>query len=185
MGISTLRLRLIGISAAALLVGCAGPTVYQLRAPVPEPLVAAASLPGYSQIRIWGDDGSGITPKMIQTINAQSNAAAKTDPSRNPLDRKLLAVSGGGSNGAFGAGLLVGWSKTGTRPKFDVVTGVSTGSLIAPLAFLGSPYDRSLRVAYTERSPARTFTERRAFLASSAANWWPTARPCSTWLQDL
>jgi predicted acylesterase/phospholipase RssA len=133
-----------------MLVGCAGPTVDELRAPVPEPLVATASLPGYSQIRIWGDDGSGITPEMVQTINAQANAAAKTDPSINPLDRKLLAVSGGGSNGAFGAGLLVGWSETGTRPKFDVVTGISTGSLIAPFAFLGPDYDKSLREAYTE-----------------------------------
>src|SRR5690242_10760196 len=98
MGIPTLSIRLIVISAAAMLMGCAGPTVEQLRDPVPEPLVATASLPGYSHIRIWGDDGSGIAPEMIQTINAQASAAAKTDPSINPLDRKLLAVSGGGSN---------------------------------------------------------------------------------------
>jgi predicted acylesterase/phospholipase RssA len=87
---------------------------------------------------------------MIRTISAQATAAAKSDPSINPLDRKLLAVSGGGSNGAFGAGLLVGWSEAGTRPKFDVVTGISTGSLIAPFAFLGPKYDKSLRESYTE-----------------------------------
>jgi predicted acylesterase/phospholipase RssA len=61
----------------------------------------------------------------------------------------FLAVSGGGSNGAFGAGLLVGWSEAGTRPKFDIVTGISTGALIAPFAFLGPAYDPQLKGIYT------------------------------------
>ncbi|MDY0884837.1 patatin-like phospholipase family protein [Dongia soli] len=60
-----------------------------------------------------------------------------------------LAVSGGGSDGAFGAGLLNGWSKHGGRPQFKIVTGVSTGSLIAPFAFLGPDYDEQLKKAYT------------------------------------
>jgi predicted acylesterase/phospholipase RssA len=140
----------MGISTMALLAGCAGTDIEDLRAPVPEPLVASANVPGYSQIRIWGDDGAGITPEMVATATAQAKAAAQADPSANILDRKFLSVSGGGSNGAFGAGLLVGWSEAGTRPKFDIVTGISTGSLIAPFAFLGSAYDKSLREAYTE-----------------------------------
>jgi predicted acylesterase/phospholipase RssA len=61
-------------------------------------------------------------------------------------------VSGGGSNGAFGAGVLFGWTASGKRPEFTVVTGVSTGSLIAPFAFLGPPYDDYLKEAYTEVS---------------------------------
>jgi predicted acylesterase/phospholipase RssA len=64
-----------------------------------------------------------------------------------PLE--ILAVSGGGANGAFGAGVLVGWSKTGTRPAFDVVTGVSAGALIAPFAFLGRDWDPQLRAAFS------------------------------------
>jgi predicted acylesterase/phospholipase RssA len=60
-----------------------------------------------------------------------------------------LALSGGGADGAFGAGVLNGWSAAGTRPKFSVVSGVSTGALIAPFAFLGSAYDATLRDAYT------------------------------------
>jgi patatin-like phospholipase/acyl hydrolase len=60
-----------------------------------------------------------------------------------------LAVSGGGDNGAFGAGVLNGWTETGTRPQFKGVTGVSTGALIAPLAFLGPDYDPILREVYT------------------------------------
>ena len=60
-----------------------------------------------------------------------------------------LAISGGGDNGAFGAGLLNGWTKAGTRPQFKLVTGVSTGALIAPFAFLGSAYDEKLKSLYT------------------------------------
>jgi hypothetical protein len=65
---------------------------------------------------------------------------------------EVLAVSGGGANGAFGAGVLVGWSQTGSRPKFDVVTGVSAGALIAPLAFLGSDWDEKLTEAFAGRA---------------------------------
>lgn len=61
---------------------------------------------------------------------------------------KVLALSGGGAGGAFGAGALVGLSQAGTRPTFDVVTGVSTGALIAPFAFLGSDWDDRLTAAY-------------------------------------
>jgi len=61
----------------------------------------------------------------------------------------FLAISGGGDNGAFGAGLLNGWTKAGTRPVFKLVTGVSTGALIAPFAFLGSSYDDRLKALYT------------------------------------
>jgi predicted patatin/cPLA2 family phospholipase len=62
----------------------------------------------------------------------------------------VLALSGGGANGAFCAGLLGGWSEAGTRPEFQVVTGVSTGALAAPFAFLGPRYDDRLRTAYTQ-----------------------------------
>lgn len=61
-----------------------------------------------------------------------------------------LALSGGGSYGAFGAGILVGWTTSGTRPKFDVVTGVSTGALTAPFAFLGPKYDPALKKVFTQ-----------------------------------
>jgi hypothetical protein len=61
----------------------------------------------------------------------------------------ILALSGGGANGAFGAGVLVGWTEAGTRPQFDIVTGISTGALTAPFAFLGPEWDDELRAAYT------------------------------------
>jgi hypothetical protein len=60
-----------------------------------------------------------------------------------------LALSGGGADGAYGAGVLSGWTASGRRPEFSVVSGVSTGALIAPFAFLGSAYDATLQEVYT------------------------------------
>src|SRR6478609_2036478 len=79
--------------------------------------------------------------------------------------RNFLAISGGGDDGAFGAGLLVGWSDRGDRPEFDVVTGVSTGSLSAPFVFLGRAYDPQLKAVYTETSASDVF-ERNALLGA-------------------
>jgi predicted acylesterase/phospholipase RssA len=72
----------------------------------------------------------------------------------------LLALSGGGEDGAFGAGLLCGWTERGDRPFFEVVTGVSTGALIAPFAFLGSAYDATLKKVYTTIDKNDIFSER-------------------------
>jgi predicted patatin/cPLA2 family phospholipase len=71
-----------------------------------------------------------------------------------------LAISGGGDNGAFGSGILVGWTEAGSRPEFQVVTGVSTGALIAPFAFLGPEYDPQLRAVYTTISAEDVYSER-------------------------
>ena len=69
---------------------------------------------------------------------------------RRPLlTRTYLALSGGGADGAYGVGVLNGWTAAGTRPTFSVVSGVSTGGLIAPFAFLGPQYDDTLREVYT------------------------------------
>jgi hypothetical protein len=79
-----------------------------------------------------------------------------------------LAVSGGGDDGAFGAGLLVGWTERGDRPTFKLVTGVSTGALIAPFAFLGPRYDPMLRKFYTEVKPDDIFESRSLLTLFSA-----------------
>lgn len=67
-------------------------------------------------------------------------------------EHNYLAISGGGASGAFGAGLLTGWTETGTRPEFTAVTGVSTGALAAPFAFLGPDWDHRLEQVYTTHS---------------------------------
>jgi predicted patatin/cPLA2 family phospholipase len=84
--------------------------------------------------------------------------------------RHFLAISGGGDDGAFGAGLLVGWSDRGNRPEFDVVTGVSTGALSAPFAFLGRAYDPQLKAVYTETSAGDIFEKRAPLLGAIAGD---------------
>ena len=76
-------------------------------------------------------------------------------------EHTYLAISGGGENGAFAAGLLLGWTESGTRPEFTAVTGISAGALVAPFAFLGSEYDHVLRLVSSELTPDEVFKERR------------------------
>ena len=82
----------------------------------------------------------------------------------------VLAISGGGDDGAFGGGLLLGWSERGDRPEFDTVTGISTGALTAPFAFLGSGYDPAIRQVYTNTDADDIFEKRNllAIVASDA-----------------
>lgn len=87
----------------------------------------------------------------IETLGRiYAEAAARRRAARISGTEHMLAISGGGENGAFGAGLLNGWSERGDRPQFWLVTGVSTGALTAPFAFLGSRYDPELRSVYTK-----------------------------------
>jgi predicted acylesterase/phospholipase RssA len=91
----------------------------------------------------------------------REQAAWTAAGNRGPLPpTNFLAVSGGGDDGAFGAGLLCGWSEQGTRPEFKVVTGVSTGALTAPFALLGPRYDPQLREVYTTITAEDVLVER-------------------------
>ena len=85
-----------------------------------------------------------------------------------------LALSTGGGDGAFGAGLLNGWSESGKRPEFSVVTGVSTGSLMAPYAFVGSSQDPGLKRAYTEYNAGDIFEDVKT--PESLVDTWPLKR---------
>jgi predicted acylesterase/phospholipase RssA len=100
---------------------------------------------------------------------------------------QLLAVSGGGENGAFGAGVLCGWSDYGDRPVFELVTGVSTGALTAPFAYLGSNYDPQLRTVYTDLQ-ASSVLERRGLTAAifddAMADNAPLFKTISGYLND-
>ena len=88
----------------------------------------------------------------------------------------FLAISGGSDNGAFGAGLINGWTAAGNRPEFKIVTGVSTGALIAPLAFLGPDYDDELKEAFTTISKKDIYEER-GFLAALFDDGLVDSRP--------
>ena len=115
------------------------------------------------------------------TAPIRSHFADAADATASPEQRRLniLALSGGGSHGAFAAGVLNGWTATGERPVFDVVTGVSTGALIAPMAFLGPSYDGRIRELYTNVSSKDIYRKhpKLAMLWSdSAASSEPLAR---------
>jgi hypothetical protein len=109
-----------------------------------------ATIPNMKGIRVWGDgDPTEMAAAGMALLDREKAYLASTGH-KGPLPpADFLAISGGGENGAFGAGLLCGWTKAGTRPVFKVVTGVSTGALTAPFAFLGSAYDDRLREVYT------------------------------------
>ena len=121
---------------------------------VPIELTTRAVVPGISNARYWVL--SDVEPLVRDALAARQREEAYLSQSGRagelpPLE--LLAISGGGDKGAFGAGLLSGWTASGTRPTFKVVTGVSTGALIAPFAFLGPEYDKVLEEVYTTISP--------------------------------
>ncbi len=82
------------------------------------------------------------------------------------------------TNGAFGAGLMCGWSTRGDRPEFRLVTGVSTGALSAPFVFLGSDYDHKLKQVYTQTTASDIFLPRGKVFAALAAD--AHDRHCST-----
>lgn len=144
-GIQRWRLLLAGSIAIGLLAGCGSLP----RNGVPPELVSQATIPGMPDVRA----PSGIPSPVMKADMALSfeQETLKDFPVNDEgiVLYPHLALSGGGANGAFGAGFLNGWSSTGDRPTFKVVTGVSTGALMAPFAFLGQPGDAALHEFYT------------------------------------
>ena len=154
--------------ALLLLAGCASPAerTLSLHAPL------YATLPnGYEPLK----------PAQPSSIYAAVTAVPGDNVIRY-LERKrghalnLLSLSGGGQNGAFGAGFLIGWRESGRRPQFDVVGGVSTGALLATHAFLGTPADdATLEEMYTQITSADIYTDRGIFSLLSADSLKDTA----------
>lgn len=125
---------------------------------VPEEQVGRAAILGGPIARFWGDQSPADLPARLEVFRKQLSANDNEGDFTRP--HYYLTISGGGANGAFGAGLLKGWSESGTRPEMTIVTGISTGALIAPYAFLGSDYDDELEQLYTSLSTKDLITER-------------------------
>jgi len=127
---------------------------------VPQDLEVTASVVGFlDEVRYFPRDPGDI--KLITKEFVDSWEREKAYLHRRDLPpTSYLAISGGGDNGAFTAGFLSGWTKAGTRPQFKLVTGVSTGALIAPFAFLGPAYDETLKSMYTKVSRKDILTDR-------------------------
>lgn len=139
---------LAGLLVVAL-AGCATPL--ERLDPPPAEFAEVAQVPGIPAARQWGDE----PPRELQAwLSLPPEALRRTHGGVMSREHDYLVISGGGGNGAFGAGLLAGWSKHGSRPQFQIVSGVSTGALIAPFAFLGPAYDDTLREMYTRYSTA-------------------------------
>lgn len=128
-------------------------------------LAACGSLPrdAFTASDIQGGAPHGLTDIRFNASDAAAGIRFADAARTRSTDQKtfdVLAVSGGGSNGAYGAGVLVGWTKAGGRPEFDIVTGVSTGALTAPFAFLGPDWDQRLTEAYTSAAAERILDRR-------------------------
>lgn len=126
---------------------------------VPESLTEQAIVPGIPESRLWLDrDLSAFVQIATQDLARERAALEQQGLPVNPMPPiKFLAISGGGDNGAFAAGVLSGWTASGTRPVFRVVTGISAGALIAPFAYLGPAYDDVIRQVATSIGPGDVF----------------------------
>jgi predicted acylesterase/phospholipase RssA len=146
------------MALAAAMGGCLATTD---RPAVPGPQLEAARVSGYGDIRFWGDE---VTPTIEAVIRRQyrqvRDAALAGEPGASTRRADFLAISGGGGDGAYAAGFLTGWTRRGQRPDFEVVTGVSTGALAAPFAFLGPHYDGVLKDMYSKYGDSDLVTDR-------------------------
>ncbi len=168
---------ILAVVCTALLLlaqGCATPGRL---AAVPVQDTTRAEIPGIPNARYWVDaDVEPFIRDAIASGQREMAYLARTGH-QGPLPPiNFLAVSGGGDDGAFGAGLLVGWTAAGTRPEFKGVTGISTGALIAPFAFLGPEEDDALRAVYTTIGPANVL-QPRGLLAALTSDGLADNRP--------
>lgn len=169
MGVRVPRGLVFACAALVLVLGAC--TTIQ-RVPLPEAEVSKAAVLSDSrssveEIRIWGDQKAPVQDYLGKKSDAELRAEF---PALYGRHHTYLALSGGGEDGAFGAGLLTGWTAKGTRPEFTIVTGVSTGALIAPFAFLGSAYDGHLTEIYTRYSLDDLVKKRSVFSIIAAAS---------------
>ena len=118
------------------------------RTPVPVDNINDVTVPNMPDVRAWGGEFSPAFQRDFIESTRQEVVALLYELG-SPRNYAALALSGGGADGAFGAGFLNGWSTSGTRPDFKLVTGISTGALIAPFAFLGTDYDAKLKEVFT------------------------------------
>jgi predicted acylesterase/phospholipase RssA len=119
----------------------------------------AAVVLGIPNARFYIDEPAAIAAEQARALAREAKTLGVARGGVLPTAH-LLSLSGGGDGGAFGAGLLVGWSAHGDRPRFKLVTGVSTGALIAPYAYLGSEYDQALTEVYTKIDPSKVYEKR-------------------------
>jgi hypothetical protein len=145
------------VSVALFLAGCAS-----IDGRVPAPTLALAEQATVLEapsLRAWADEPpKDVVAEIRRRLPHLPRLAQRAQRVGERPVVEILALSGGGTNGAFGAGVLAGWTARGDRPRFQIVTGVSAGALIAPFAFLGPRYDGQLRELWTQSQPEQIAT---------------------------
>lgn len=139
--------------AAVVLAGVGGCASSAMRNGIEQPgLARSAVVAGLPGVRFWGDevpkDIMAEVRRRLPNMPRLAQGARHASTGRPIVE--ILALSGGGGDGAFGAGVLKGWTASGQRPEFEVVTGVSAGAIIAPFAYLGPRYDDELEEIWTQ-----------------------------------
>jgi predicted acylesterase/phospholipase RssA len=173
------------ILLAALLVpficsGCA-----TTRHTIPKSLVDNAEVGGMADIRtIMGEKNTPLQKSLVAALKEGMDEYKAAD---GKTVYPILAISGGSANGAYGAGLLKGWSDSGTRPQFKVVTGVSTGAIIAPLVFMGKDYDPEVEKLYTTMTTKDVMSAKGPFqilFGNSMASNKPLSKQLDSFIDD-
>jgi hypothetical protein len=137
--------------AVAWVAACA-PSIQRM--PAEPDRMLEAEVPNIPGARYWRSEPPDNIDALVSELLAQRTASGID------ADIKMLALSGGADDGAFGAGVLAAWSDRGDRPEFHLVTGVSTGALSAPFVFLGSDWDDELKRIYGGFPSDRIFRQR-------------------------
>src|SRR5687768_17308471 len=176
----------VGLVLIATVIGCGGPGGFRERFPqfggrqrTTEELKASV---GWIDPQAQ-DDGRGVYNSEDLLTFAERSRASVKPPVQYPR-KTVLVVSGGGSYGAYPAGVLVGWTATGTRPEFDVVTGISTGALVGAFAFLGPSEDAELQRCYTTLRN-RDIYRRRLLVPALLSESFADTRPLAKIIEEL
>jgi len=162
------------ISSIVVLLILAGCSSVPERQPIPVENNMEAIIPGIPEARFWGDEWPKFSIEKFETYTDAE--FQKYYPGVYGKPHAYLAISGGGSNGAFGAGLFAGWTASGTRPEFTMVTGISTGALTAPFAFLGPDYDDELKIVYTTTT-TKDIVEEKSLISAIFSDSMADTRP--------
>ena len=176
--LQTLARSIATILAAALVAIAHGCGALPREKAVPHGAEDRALVPGLDPgVRTWGGAANpDFTRLLLASVERERDELARQGFTDTLPRADFLAISGGGADGAFGAGMLCAWTDLGTRPEFKAVTGISTGALTAPFVFAGPRYDGVLRELYTGTSTEDVLVERGligGFLSDAMADTTP------------
>jgi hypothetical protein len=178
-------IRILHIFFCGILLVAAGCASAPKRTVLPPELVNRSTISGVPNARFWGDEWPKFSQNIFESFTQEELQLHFSGVYGTP--HNYLAISGGGAEGAFGAGLLTGWSTLGTRPEFTMVTGISTGALTAPFAFLGTDYDPLLKEVYTTTETSDILKKNgpiKAALIGSAADTTPLRKLIEHYVND-